>query len=204
MTRPQSTHTVLLGVLACLCIVLTIVVKHGMAPQIEVARRDLQSRALLAVLPADSYDNHPLESPLNLSDTDPDSTVRAGYLASRAGQPTAVVFLSLAKGYAGPIELLIGVSMDGRLTGVKVASQQESPGLGDKIVTEPQWLQDFTGKALSQPPEPSWALKKDNGQFDQLSGATITSRSVVEAIRATLHYFDEHKRLINSATGSRP
>ncbi|MBT9267585.1 RnfABCDGE type electron transport complex subunit G [Pseudomonas sp. MG-9] len=174
---------------------LTYVVQRSSAPQIAIEQRLLDSRKLLDVLAADSYDNQPLEQPLALADTQlSHSTLLAGYRASNAGQPVAVLLRTQTEGYAGAIELLIAIDANGRLLGVKTLRQNETPALGGLIGDWPNtWLAGFSGKSRSAPDDAGWALKKDQGQFDQLAGATITSRATVNAIHDALRYFDEHR-----------
>jgi electron transport complex protein RnfG len=118
-----------------------------------------------------------------------------GYLAMRSARPVAVLLRSQTLGYAGAIELLIAVDANGRLLGVKTLKQSETPGLGARIADWPNaWLQIFSGKSRTGPGDSGWALKKDQGQFDQIAGATITSRAVINAIHDALRYFDEHRQ----------
>lgn len=174
---------------------LTYVVQRASAPQIASEQRLLDSRQLLDVLAANAYDNQPLEQPLTLADTGlSHSTLLAGYRATRLGQPVAVLLRTQTKGYAGVIELLIAIDANGRLLGVKTLRHNETPALGGLIGDWPNnWLATFTGKSRHAPDDAGWALKKDQGQFDQLAGATITSRATVNAIHDALRYFDEHR-----------
>ncbi|MNF78749.1 Electron transport complex protein RnfG [compost metagenome] len=101
---------------------------------------------------------------------------------------------SQALGYAGTIDLLIAIDLDGRLLGVKTLKQTETPGLGARIADWPNaWLGAFSGKSRTDPGDNGWALKKDQGHFDQIAGATITSRAVINATHDALRYFDEHR-----------
>ena len=99
------------------------------------------------------------------------------------------------------IELLIAIDTNGKLLGVKTLKQNETPALGGPIGDWPNhWLQVFTGKSRGEPNDAGWALKKDQGQFDQMAGATITSRAAINAIHDALRYFDEHRSaLLGSA-----
>lgn len=95
------------------------------------------------------------------------------------------------KGYNGVITLWIGVNREGKVLGVRVIKHKETPGLGDKI--EPaisDWIHTFKGTSLSDPAEKDWTVKKDGGAFDQFSGATITPRAVVSAVRMGLERFE--------------
>ncbi|MEI7052670.1 RnfABCDGE type electron transport complex subunit G [Pseudomonas koreensis] len=174
---------------------LTYVVQRASAPQIASEQRLLDSRKLLDLLATDAYDNQPLEQPLALTDTTlSHSTLLAGYRASKSGQPVAVLLRTQTEGYAGAIELLIAIDANGRLLGVKTLRHNETPALGGLIGDWPnQWLATFTGKSRNSPDDAGWALKKDQGQFDQLAGATVTSRATVNAIHDALRYFDEHR-----------
>lgn len=193
MNRNRS--ALMLVVLAALGGATTLLVHKVTAPGIAAERRAIEARSLLDLLPPDSYDNQPLDQALTLGDVQlNNSTLLGGYLATRAGQPSAVLLRSRTTGYAGPIELLIGIAANGRLMGVKTLKQSETPGLGGRIAEHPNaWLQNFFGKSRNDPADAAWALKKDNGQFDQMAGATITSRAVVNAIHDALRYFDEHQ-----------
>ncbi|CAI8938413.1 MULTISPECIES: RnfABCDGE type electron transport complex subunit G [unclassified Pseudomonas] len=174
---------------------LTYVVQRASAPQIASEQRLLDSRKLLDLIAPDAYDNQPLEQPLALTDTTlSHSTLLTGYRASKSGQPVAVLLRTQTEGYAGAIELLIAIDANGRLLGVKTLRHNETPALGGLIGDWPnQWLATFTGKSRNSPDDAGWALKKDQGQFDQLAGATVTSRATVNAIHDALRYFDEHR-----------
>ncbi|MGC5701535.1 RnfABCDGE type electron transport complex subunit G [Pseudomonas sp. NFXW11] len=185
----------LLLLLAILGIGATLWLQQATAPRIEAEQRALQAHRLLDLLPAGSYDNQPLDQPLPVAEVQlGNSRLLDGYLATRAGQPSAVLLRSQVNGYAGPIELLIAIDSHGRLLGSKTLSQDETPGLGARIGEHPNsWLQGFSGKSRNDPGDSAWALKKDNGQFDQIAGATITSRAVISALHDALRYFDEHR-----------
>ncbi|MBK5536762.1 RnfABCDGE type electron transport complex subunit G [Pseudomonas sp. TH05] len=169
--------------------------QQAASPRIAAEQRASQARELLDLLPVGSYDNQPLDQPLPLQHLVlSNSTLLGGYRASRAGQPSAVLLRSQVTGYAGPIELLIAIDANGRLLGSKSLKQGETPGLGGRIAEQPNgWLQGFAGKSRNNPDDNAWALKKDQGQFDQMAGATITSRAVINALHDALRYFDEHR-----------
>ncbi|WP_347901750.1 RnfABCDGE type electron transport complex subunit G [Pseudomonas purpurea] len=171
------------------------VLQQSLAPRISAEQRLIESRRLLDMLPVGSYDNQPLDHPLTLKAPSlANSTLLEGYLASVAGKTSAVILRSQTLGYVGTIELLIVIDAKGKLLGVKTLRQSETPGLGGKIAAQPNgWLQGFFGKSRNDPPDSGWALKKDQGQFDQMAGATVTSRAVINAIHDALRYFDEHQ-----------
>ena len=110
-------------------------------------------------------------------------------------EPVAALFVVSARdGYAGPIRLLIGITMDGTIMGVRVLEHKETPGLGDRIeTTKSDWVLQFDGHSLRDPKAPGWAIRGDRGQFDQLTGASVTPRSVIKAIKQTLIWFETNR-----------
>lgn len=186
----------LLLLLAVTLVTLTISVawQQYCAPRISEAEQRLKASTWLSVLPPGRYDNQPLQQPLALPQPQlQHSTLLAGYLATLQAKPSAVVLHSRFQGYAGPIDLLIAIDPEGRVIASRVLQQQETPGLGARLV-EPgnAWLTGFSGRGQDNTPEAAWALKRDNGQFDQLAGASVTSRAVIHAIQDALRYFDAH------------
>lgn len=182
----------LLLTLAGLALGLVSALEHWLSPRIAHERLAADERVLLDLLPAGSYDNRPLAQPIPL----PDSPLPA-WLATRQGAPVAVLLPSTAQGYEGPIRLLVAVAPDGRLLAVKVLEQQETPGIGDRIEAgKSAWLSGFTGKSLTAPPPQQWRVRADQGAFDQIAGATITSRAVVAAVQQTLQLFDRQRGLL--------
>jgi electron transport complex protein RnfG len=149
------------------------------------AARDLK-QSLAQVLPG-QYDNELLKDTVTVAAPDGEVTV---YRARRAGRVEAVVFETVGYGYGGAIVCIMGVTRDGTLLGVRVLSHKETPGLGDKIEpAKSHWIYEFEGKSLGNPPPAKWAVKKDGGVFDQFSGATITPRGVVRAVKGGLELF---------------
>lgn len=157
----------------------------------EAAARDLAA-SLAQVLPPDFADNDLLADTLKVNVAGaPPLTV---YQARRTAQVQGVVFPVIARGYAGPIHIVMGVDRDGRLLGVRIIRHSETPGLGDKIeAAKHPWVNDFVGKSLSAPPAARWAVKKEGGDFDQFAGATITPRAVINAVRGGLELFATHR-----------
>lgn len=161
-----------------------------------------QRAATLATLhelvPEERYDNDPVAdaitvtAPQALGSREP-LTV---YRARRDGEPVAAVLTAVAPdGYGGPIRLLVAINHDGTLAGVRVVNHSETPGLGDAIEAErSDWIHDFAGRSLGNPPLEDWRVEKDGGTFDQFTGATITPRAVVAAVRRALQYYEEHRR----------
>jgi Na+-translocating ferredoxin:NAD+ oxidoreductase subunit G len=154
-------------------------------------------RTLADVLPQGAYDNAVHEDAIEVTDAALLGTPApvSVYRARLGGRPVAVVMTPVAPGgYSGPIRLLVGILVDGRISGVRVLAHRETPGLGDKIEVErDDWILDFDGRSLSQPPRERWRVRRDGGAFDQFTGATITARAVVSAVRDALIYFSAHR-----------
>lgn len=117
------------------------------------------------------------------------------YRVYAKGQPVAALFAVTARdGYSGPIRVLIGIAVDGTISGVRILHQTETPGLGARIdQSKSDWVYQFDGKSLGNPVSAGWAIRRDGGQFDQLTGASVTPRAVVNAIRETLDWFQAHR-----------
>jgi electron transport complex protein RnfG len=136
--------------------------------------------------------------PTHLTATDPELLGSRApidvFVVTEDGRPAAAILAPIAPdGYNGPIHLLVGISPTGTLTGVSVLSDSETPGLGDQIErAKSSWIEQFDGKSLDNPPLEQWAVRKDGGAFDALTGATVTPRAVVKALRNTLVYFSRH------------
>ncbi len=114
------------------------------------------------------------------------------YRAYDDNSPVAALFVVTARdGYSGAIRLLVGIRSDGAITGVHALAHRETPGLGDRIdASRSDWMSQFTGRSLADPVVPGWRIRRDGGEFDQLTGASVTSRAVVGAVRETLQYFE--------------
>ena len=152
--------------------------------------------SLQEIMPESLYDNDILKDTKAVThELLGDEKPKTVYIARRQGTPIGAVITMLAPdGYNGPIKLLVGILTDGRIAGVRVIGHRETPGLGDKIeIARDPWIGKFEGRSLGDPPAGKWAVKYDGGVFDQFTGATITPRAVVAAVRRSLLYFAEHK-----------
>ncbi|MEX0615792.1 MAG: electron transport complex subunit RsxG, partial [Methylophaga sp.] len=161
--------------------------------QIAANEREALLEAINVLVPKDKFDNQILQDTLNLSATNAIGTTNTTsvYRARKNGEPVAAVFTVVAPdGYSGSIRMLVGIYYDGTLAGVRVIKHKETPGLGDKIEAKRNdWILQFEGLSLETPDKTQWKVKKDGGQFDQFTGATITPRAVVNALRGALEYF---------------
>lgn len=185
----------LLGAVALLTSGVLAFASHMAESDIKTARaKDLQ-QSLRQVLPG-NYDNDLLKDTITLRGPKGDVLV---YRARSAGRVEAVVFQVVGIGYAGAITCVMGVDRNGNVLGVRVIQHKETPGLGDKIEpAKSDWIHSFENKHLGEPAEEKWAVKKDGGVFDQFSGATITPRGIVAAVKGGLEFFGrERARLLD-------
>ena len=170
---------------------LALAAHHTRAPIAAAEARDLEA-SLSQVLPTDFSDNALATDTLLLPDAD-GAPIKV-YRARKGGQVRGVIYQVTGKGYAGPIAIVMGVDRDGTTLGVRVTRHSETPGLGDKIdAAKSDWILGFSGKSLAEPQPARWAVKKDGGEFDQFTGATITPRAVVKAVKQGLSFFASHR-----------
>ncbi len=146
---------------------------------------------LETILPAGHSDNDPLRDSIVVNAQELLGTdITQVYRVRKGKEPVALVLEPVVPdGYAGPIKLLVSVMRDGSLGGVRILSHHETPGLGDKIEEQKSdWVYTFEGKSLSNPTLEKWGVKRDGGEFDQFTGATITPRAIVNTVKNTLIY----------------
>jgi len=164
--------------------------------------------SLNALVPAETIDNDIVTDLIEVSDLERLGTeTTTVYLGRKDKKPVAAVFTSVAPdGYSGQIKLLVAVLADGTLGGVRVVAHKETPGLGDKIeVEKSDWIHGFKGKSIGNPDLAKWKVKRDGGIFDQFSGATITPRAIVKAVKNSLIYYQENgKGLFTAKAEEKP
>jgi electron transport complex protein RnfG len=192
MTDRPLTHAVILGGF-CLGFGAVLAITHWVtAGAIQQRAEEDKQNSLAQVIPPGLHDNNPVVDAITVAGAagKPVTVFRA----TRERRVTAVAYEIAGSGYAGEVRLMLGVDAEGRILGVRALAHKETPGLGDKIEpAKSDWITRFTGLSLGAPPVEKWKVKKDGGQFDQFSGATITPRGVVGAIRGGLEFFAAHK-----------
>jgi electron transport complex protein RnfG len=149
------------------------------------------------IVPASMHDNDILKDTLAIAPNDLLGNTQPS-VANRArinNAPAAVILEAIAHdGYSGDIKLLIAIKYDGEISGVRVLTHKETPGLGDYIdIAKDDWIKLFDAESLTKTSDENWKVKKDHGQFDYMAGATITPRAVVKAVHKALKYFEANK-----------
>jgi electron transport complex protein RnfG len=199
-SHPVIRSGILLGLIALLGTALLAGVNDLTHERIVEQEKQRVLQQLKEIVPAASFNNDLLEDSIEVADRaffrQPEALTV--YRARLDGQAVAILMIVTATdGYNGDIRLLIGVNIDGTLRGVRVVSHRETPGLGDPIELEKSdWILGFNHKSLGNPGSTGWTVKKDGGQFDQFTGATISPRAVVRAVHNTLLYFAQNRQLL--------
>ena len=159
--------------------------------QIEENERAKLLSTLSELVPTSQYDNDLFNDTRMIKN-------EIVYRARKAKKPVAAIMTAVAPdGYNGRIRLLIAINYKGSLIGVRVLSHQETPGLGDKIeLRRSNWILTFNERSLTNPNQAAWKVKRDGGEFDQLTGATITPRAVVKAVYKTLVFYQQNRDFV--------
>jgi len=151
-------------------------------------------RAIKMVLPP--YDNEPDRDMAKLSmgiDKRGEETQRVFYRGRKDGRLIGVAFkVASPEGYGGDIEVMVGLLPNGMINGVEILSHLETPGLGAKI-RETKFKDRFKNRNL---PNTAWAVKKDGGDIDGITGATISSRAVIKGVKEGLEFYRDHRTSI--------
>ena len=189
--KPIMSSALTLGIFALLGVILLSSVQWLTKDGIAENQRKRHLLSLHDIVAPEAYDNDLLASVI-------EQDIQSKHLAQKIkiysvwlgeSEVAKVYDVTSLEGYSGAISLLVGVNVDQSLRGVRVISHQETPGLGDKIETnKSDWILHFLGKSLSSPALDQWKVQKDGGVFDQFTGATITPRAVVNAVRETLRF----------------
>lgn len=164
------------------------------ATQEQIAQHELTDKLnlLAQVMPASRYDNDPVTDAELITDSQWFSAP-VEVLPARLGNEFAGAALQIqVQGWGGPINFIMAVDRDGEILGVRVINHKETPGLADKIELEKDdWISGFNGASLANTSHIQWAVKKDNGKFDQFTGATITPRAMVKGVYSGLQLYEQ-------------
>jgi len=207
MKYPVLRSAASLGLVAIAGTSLLAGVHYLTAERIAEQERRAVLEQLQEIVPGGRYDNALQDDWISFTDEAhfPRGQEVMAYRARRDGQPVAVILrFAAVNGYNGPIHLLAGIEADGSLAGVRVTAHRETPGLGDAIEVErSDWIRSFEGRSLQAPEPGAWSVRRDGGEFDQFTGATITPRAVVEAVRLALDYYAGNREALFEAAPAR-
>lgn len=133
--------------------------------RIAAFKAESMDAAMREVLPSDSY---------NKVEYGGDDALVSGIWEAAGGYVVEVT----PSGFGGEVDMMVGIGPDGKVTGVSIVSMSETSGLGSNA-SKPEFRAQYVGKAEA-------ALKKDGGDVDALTGATVTSRAVTRGVNAAL------------------
>lgn len=185
-------NALLLTAFAAVCTFFVALTHLLTKPVIEQQKQQNVLNKLTQVLDKSRFDNNPLYNCTIVNDSQLTGTDKAVtvYRATKENKPYAVIFQSQTpNGYNGKINMIAAVDAKGIVQGVRTLEHQETPGLGDKIeLSKSDWVLSFNDKKIQSDTDPKWFIKKDGGQFDQFTGATITPRAIVNQLRVSTYY----------------
>ncbi len=206
MTRFVSKNGLILAIFAIISTAVVAITSTLTKPIIDKQIEAQLISNISELIPADQYNNDLFascfysHSPSLLGTNEPVQT----WLALQDNQPVGLALEAVApNGYNGNIRLLIGIWYDGSVAGVRVLAHKETPGLGDKIeLAKSDWITKFSGFMVESEADPRWAVKKDGGQFDAFTGATITPRAVVGAVKNALLFYQQNRDNLYQQAGN--
>lgn len=197
-TKEKLFTSLPLFIITIVCVIIIFFVNEHTKDKIYENKQRAILRIITEVITVD-YDNDPLSDWVDINvpeEVNKDKTVTL-YRFRKHDELVGFALMPITSpGYNDWVNLVLGISSSGSILGVKVLSHKETDGFGDKIhQSKSDWLKIFKGQSINKNSKKDWALKKDNGKFAHISGATITSRGVVNTIYPLLVYHLENKEL---------
>lgn len=186
---------VLAGICACSGLVLSFTNQATQAQRENQLLKFVKGPSIQSVLADYDYDNDPIQDRMSLevgTDKDGNPMEKNIFLAKKDSRVTAVAYAATGSGYGGEIEVMVGLSMDGKLTGISVMTHSETPGLGARITER-----DFTEQFRGQPLEGGVQLSSEGGAIDAVSGASFSSKGVISAINDAVELFPRVKEEVS-------
>lgn len=197
---PIQKNSQILAIFAIVCTAIVGLVNELTKDKIKAQEQLQLLNTLHSIIEPSRYNNDITQDCVNISspllaNSNKGETKQKAYIARNNLNPIAIAITSTAPdGYNGNIDLIIAINMDESISGVRVLKHQETPGLGDKVeLRKSNWITNFNDKRLLSEKDSRWAVVKDGGIFDQFTGATITPRAIVKAIKKSLLFFKDNK-----------
>jgi electron transport complex protein RnfG len=197
---PIQKNSQILAIFAIVCTAIVGLVNELTKDKIKAQEQLQLLNTLHSIIEPSRYNNDITQDCVNISspllaNSNKGETKQKAYIARNNLNPIAIAITSTAPdGYNGNIDLIIAINMDESISGVRVLKHQETPGLGDKVeLRKSNWITSFNDKRLLSEKDSRWAVVKDGGIFDQFTGATITPRAIVKAIKKSLLFFKDNK-----------
>lgn len=187
----------LLALFAIACTAVVGIVNELTKDRIAIEQQNKLLATFNSIIAPERYNNNmSLDCVLIRNEALGSNKAQTAYLARLDNKPVAAAITTIAPdGYNGNITLLVAMNIDGSVSGVRTLDHKETPGLGDKVERrKSNWIDSFSDKKLASDSDSRWAVVKDGGMFDQFTGATITPRAVVNAVKRTALYFNNHQQ----------
>lgn len=204
LARSISKNSLILGAFAAATAALIALTYERTEARISEAEKRAAQRALFEIVPPARHDNDMLADTVTIPAEQAAAlglkTATDIHVARKNHQLVAFIVPATAPdGYSGAINMIVGVNTDGSISGVRILSHKETPGLGDKVdLSRSNWVLSFDGKSLQNPEPENWRVKKDGGEFDQFTGATITPRAVVKQVQAVLAFVEQNREMLTA------
>lgn len=200
IVQSMSRNGLILAAFAIAATVLVVGTAKLTAPRIAQQQQQELLNVLNQLLPPNMHDNDLVASCTVVAHPELGGAQQKVYRATLKGQavnesmPQALALEVIApNGYSGAIKLLVAFNLNGSVAGVRVLEHKETPGLGDKIeLRKNDWILSFNGLSVNGADDKRWAVKRDGGQFDAFTGATITPRAVVQAVKQANLLYQQH------------
>lgn len=197
MKKSIIKNGLLLALFALICTALVAIVNNQTKAKIKIQEQQQLLAVLHQIIPDNLHDNLLTDKCVMLVNPEflGTQSPMSAFIATMKGKPVAIAMETIAPdGYSGDIKLIVGINNQGQILGVRTLEQHETPGLGDKIeLKKSSWVLNFNHQTTTGENDPKWHVKKDGGEFDQFTGATITPRAYVKAVHKALVYFNQHK-----------
>ena len=164
------------GVLLVICLITALLlgaVNAVTKPRIDAIQREKQEAAMAQVLPAERYE--PAEAAAD--------GVTALYRAFEGAEPAGYVVQVTSNGSQGEMQMMVGVDVDNRVTGVSVIKHSETPNIGTKVVADQSVLDRFIGMDHAHG---EITVNSGTNRFDGISGATASSKGVAAGVNTAL------------------
>ena len=213
-TKNSLRNGIILAIFALVTTGLTALTWLLTKDKIESVKELALLKAITELVPAERYTNDPYRDCVLLTNESLLGTKepqQAWRLRNAEGNVAVLISSVAPNGYNGAINIIVGhylniekLTIDKltktSLAGVRVTDHKETPGLGDKIETRKgNWIIQFADLNTHQVKNDYWQVKKDGGQFDAFTGATITPRAVLMAVSKNIDYFQQYQQSIFAA-----
>lgn len=169
----------LLGICAVVALLLG-VVNSVTEPIIEEIQAEKTAAAMSQVLPADEYQKVETTYP----------NVTAMNMALSGGEQIGYVVEVATNGFGGAMSMVVGVDMNGAVTGVSVTDNSETANIGTKVVNDQTVLDRFIGMSHA---DGEITVNSGTNRFDGVSGATVSSKGVTAGVNTALAAVAEQK-----------